>query len=163
AQLCYAATGSSLSEPFPYDDVAEFSPDGARAVTTSTDQAVRLWNAATGKPLLARLKHPRRVLAASFSADSTRVLTICRDTTAGVWNATNGQPVTAPLEQPGAVMHARFSGDGTRVITLSNDKTAQIWAATTGAPVTATQDAGNSAVNMHQLMVAFSPDGARVV
>jgi WD40 repeat protein len=52
-----------------------FSPDGKTALTASRDRTVRLWNSATGKPLLPPLVHRNPLNAAVFSPDGRRILT----------------------------------------------------------------------------------------
>ena len=49
-----AATGDTLAAPAGHEGgvrSAQFSPDGTRIVTTSSNKTVRLWDARTGKPL----------------------------------------------------------------------------------------------------------------
>jgi predicted oxidoreductase (fatty acid repression mutant protein) len=135
-----------------------FSPNGTRVVTANEDNTAQVWDATTGKPVTAPLKHHGRITAAVFSPDGTRVVTASEDRTARVWDATTGKPVTAPLMHQGVVTAAAFSADGTRLVTASEDHTARVWDATTGKPVTAPLE--------HQGFItaaAFSPDGTRVV
>ena len=46
---------------------AAFSPDGARIVTASDDNAARLWDAATGQEIIALRGHEGRMWNAAFS------------------------------------------------------------------------------------------------
>jgi WD40 repeat protein len=46
-----------------------FSPDGQRILTWSQDRTARLWDVATGAPLMTPSTHPRAVLAAGFEGD----------------------------------------------------------------------------------------------
>ena len=52
-----------------------FSHDGSVVVTGSEDNAARLWDAATGKPIGQPLPHGSAVTAAAFSPDGKIVLT----------------------------------------------------------------------------------------
>jgi WD40 repeat protein len=61
-----------------------FSPDGTRVVTASYDNTVRVWDAATGRPVMILLEHQDKVLSAIFSPDGTRVVTASVDKTARV-------------------------------------------------------------------------------
>jgi WD40 repeat protein len=54
-------------------------------VTASEDHTARVWDATTGKPVTAPLKHQGAVTAAAFSADGRRVITVSKDKTARVW------------------------------------------------------------------------------
>jgi len=53
---------------------ANFSPDGKRIVTASTD-GVRVWDAQAGRPLTAPLRHAGVVRWAQFSSDGKRIVT----------------------------------------------------------------------------------------
>jgi WD40 repeat protein len=65
---------------------AAFSPDGTRVVTASLDKTARVWDAATGEPVISPLAHQAEVMSAVFSPDGTRVVTASRDNTARVWD-----------------------------------------------------------------------------
>jgi WD40 repeat protein len=60
---------------------AAFSPDGTRIVTGSTDQTARVWDAASGRELLALRGHKGGVRSAAFSPDGARIVTASWDTT----------------------------------------------------------------------------------
>ena len=59
--------------------MADFSPDSWRVVTASEDGTARLWNALTGEPLGAPMKHEAEVLSAQFSGDGQRIVTASVD------------------------------------------------------------------------------------
>ena len=67
-----------------------FSPDGMRIVSGSNDETAKVWDAATGTPLLELKGHMFRVNGASFSPDGTRIVTGGLDKTARVWDARTG-------------------------------------------------------------------------
>lgn len=133
---------------------ATFSPEGRRVVTASADGTARLWDAQTGEPRTAPLRHAGPVRSVAFSADGRRVVTASADSTARVWDAATGRPVGAPLRHEGGVNAAAFSPDGGRVVTASNDNAARIWDITIGRPGGFLLSHGNAV-----LAVAFSPDG----
>jgi WD40 repeat protein len=107
-----------------------FSPDGRRVVTASDDGTARIWDAATGEPLVAPLKHGAPVRSAAFSPDGARIATASDDKTARVWDAATGLPLTT-VGHPQAVRSVAFSSDGTCIVTAS-DKVAYVWEANTG-------------------------------
>jgi WD40 repeat protein len=61
---------------------AEFSPDGQRVVTASTDNTARVWNAATGHVIPKLEGHSGWVFSAVFSCDGQQVVTASADDTA---------------------------------------------------------------------------------
>lgn len=68
-------------------DSAQFSPDGSRIVTASTDDTARIWDSATGKELHTLGGHEDIVWSAAFSPDGSRIVTASSDNTARIWPA----------------------------------------------------------------------------
>jgi WD40 repeat protein len=134
-----------------------YSADGSRFVTASLDRTARVWDAATGQPMGAPMKHVDAVRTASFNADGSRVVTGSDDGTARIWDAATGEPVGKPLRHDGPVHGARFNGDGSHVVTASANKTARVWDAATGALVRSMQ------LPTALWLASFSPDGRYVV
>jgi WD40 repeat protein/serine/threonine protein kinase len=146
-----------------------FSPDGQRVATASGDDTARVWNAVTGQPVTAPLKHNDKVNHAAFSPDGKRVITASDDETARVWDAATGDPVMRLIKHSGHVIQAAFSPDGRQVVTVSGDppvrasdttcyQTVRVWDAATGRPM--------SPVFRHDARVtraAFSPDSRLLV
>ncbi|HET7505909.1 MAG TPA: hypothetical protein VFK02_33045 [Kofleriaceae bacterium] len=169
AQIWDAVTGRPLTPPLvhkPANDlhrdvfdhngdirIAAFDRAGRRVVTASDDGTARLWDAATGKPVLPPLDASAGIRAAAFSPDGTRVAAAIHDHVQ-FWNAVTGQPVPPRLAESFASSIA-FSPDGTHLLTTS-EQTTTLWDAMTGKIVTRLvhQDTVNMAV--------FSPDGGRV-
>jgi WD40 repeat protein len=65
---------------------AEFSPDGKRIVTASSDKTARVWDAQTGQPLTEPLTHEGTLKSARFSPDGKRIITDFFDGTAHMWD-----------------------------------------------------------------------------
>ena len=125
----------------------QFSPDGKRIVTVSSGKTLRVWDAQSGQPLTAPMKHMGNVSSAQFSPDGERILTASGDNAAYVWEARTGPPL--PLRPPLPLFHApggnsqwgpyarpRFSHDGRRIVMPSADKTVRVWDAQTGQLLT---------------------------
>ena len=115
--------------------MANFSPDGLRVVTASTDATARLWDTRTGEPIGAVLGHNDRVNAARFSPDGHWVVTVSDDGTARVWDAELREPVGGALTHPGGVAWAEFSPDGVQLVTAGRDGVARIWVRHAGEDV----------------------------
>jgi len=155
---------------------AYFSPDGKRIVTASggfycrppwshgSDRTVRVWDATTGKELLAIADVGTAINCAVFSPDGTRIVTAAgryeeRGTcSAIIWDATTGKQLVTLKGHSRSVFSAAWSPDGSRVITAAWDNSARIWDAASGK-LLASLRAHNSWV----YSAVFSPDGSRVV
>ncbi len=64
---------------------AQFSPDGLRIVTSSSDKTARLWDALSGKPIATLSGHTWSVSSAQFSPDGLRIVTSSDDNTARIF------------------------------------------------------------------------------
>ena len=100
----------------------EFSSDGKRVVSGSSDQTIRIWDAQTGSPVLDPLEgHTGWVWSVAFSPDGKRVVSGSDDQTIRIWDAQTGSPVLDPLEgHTGQVLSVAFSPDGKRVVSVSH-------------------------------------------
>jgi len=70
-------------EGFVYS--AQFSSDGKRIVTASSDKTARLWDTGSGKLLATLQGHEGPVYGAQFSPDGKRIVTASNDETARLW------------------------------------------------------------------------------
>jgi WD40 repeat protein len=165
ALLRFATLLQNNSWPIPTEEVrhagrvlsVQFSPDGNRFITASSDGTAQVWNSDGGRRVGGPMKHASWVLSAEFSPDGKRVVTASRDNTAQVWEAETGRLLTAPLKHDDWVLAAHFSPDGKRIVTASRGMS-RVWDSETGAlllqlpkhrsPIIAAQ---------------FSPDGKRIV
>ena len=137
---------------------ASFSPDG-RWVITASETHARVWDATSGRPRTARLRHPRGVALchAAFSPDGRWIATSSNFEVL-VWDMVTGRARTHISAHHGSVGTVEFSPNGRSILTASADKTARVWDAATGQPITP--------VLNHQRWVThatFSPDGHWVV
>jgi WD40 repeat protein len=150
----------------------EFSADGKRVLTASTDGTARVWDAATGLPVTEPLRQAEELWEAHFNGDGSRVLTLCRDGHAQLWDAATGKALGEPMNHgdgkpgdlralggadgvSGAVLSAEFSKDGKRVVTAGADGTVRLWDAATGKGLDIPAMAHEAEVNAAH----FSPDG----
>jgi WD40 repeat protein/tetratricopeptide (TPR) repeat protein/tRNA A-37 threonylcarbamoyl transferase component Bud32 len=145
---------------------ASFSPDGTRIVSGGNDAKARLWDAATGKPVLKEpLHHNYAVHYVTFSPDGKRIVSACGSEPNGearIWNAADGLPITPPLKHSASAYLTRFSPDGGRFLTVAGSRYAgrgevRIWNRD-GAPIMPTLKQAAMVTN-----AAFSPDGRFVI
>jgi WD40 repeat protein len=151
-----------------------FSPDGRQILSVSNNGGIRLWEAATGKPIYQVKGIPGYAQSAFFSPDGR-----CFAVLFATWNTkltyrdgqvkhyTNrvvrlyetatGKPLTILRGHEDRVVAAAFSPDGKRLVTASWDHTARIWEIATGKPLVTLKKQSSSL-----LTAAFSPDGRRV-
>ncbi len=155
---------------------AAFSPDGTRILTEdgrplrtslgqpiNSDQAVRIWDAATGTEI-ATLSVPEEALPfAAFSPDGERVVTASLEG-ARVWDVESGNMLAHMRGHIRTVSSASFSPDGERVLTASPDGTARIWDAASGAQLLILRGHEPTAWPYASILTAvFSPDGTRIL
>ena len=162
-----AASGKELATLAGHENEvmsAQFSPDGTRIVTASSDGTARVWDAASGKEVATLRTADRHgkldlwVLSAQFSPDGMRIVTASNDKTARVWDAASGKVQATLAGHEAGVRSAQFDPEGTRIVTASSDQTVRVWDAASGK-VVATLAGHLGRVSSAQ----FSPDGARIV
>jgi WD40 repeat protein len=108
-----------------------FSSDGARVLSGSLDNTMKLWDAATGALIRTFKGHSNRVSAVAFSPDGTRTLS-CGVNTIRLWDTSTGG-WSALFRHSDPPVWAAFSPEGARVLSGSIDRTLKLWDATTGA------------------------------
>src|SRR5262249_36517269 len=103
---------------------AAFSPDGKLLATGGHDHAVRLWEAATGKPLATKLGHTWHITSVGFSPDGKTLMSSSGDFISHrggetkLWDvATRRELLT--LDTASAANSAAFAPDG-RVVATAN-------------------------------------------
>jgi WD40 repeat protein len=134
-----------------------YSTDGTRVVSGSSDQTVRMWDAASGAPIGEPIYgHSRAVCSVALSPDGTRLVSGSDDETIRIWDAITGAPVSDPLQgHSGGINSVAFSPNGTHIVSGSYDCTIRIWDAAGGTQIDIPLKGHTGSVQS----VAFSADG----
>jgi eukaryotic-like serine/threonine-protein kinase len=108
---------------------AEFSRDGKRIVTGSTDKTAIVWDASDGVMLFTLSGHKNFVAIARFSPDGERIATSGLDNEALIWNARTGELLSTLKGAERRVTNLEFNPDlgVSRVLTTSADNVLRLW------------------------------------
>jgi eukaryotic-like serine/threonine-protein kinase len=139
------------------------STDGKHIVSGSQDGTVKVWDANTGREMLA-LKG-EAVYCVAISPDGRRIAA-GHWVEASVWDAASGQRLLRLKgHDNGSISAVAFSPDGQRIVTGGWEAqihgTAKVWEVSTGRELMTLQ--GHGTRRMGVTSAAFSPDSRRIV
>jgi hypothetical protein len=105
---------------------AALSPDGTRVATVDYDGYLRLWNAASAKPVLPQVRMSQgSANSVVWSPDGTQLLTAGADGTIRFYDSHTGQQLGTSITLPSDSASASYSPDG-RTIAIG-DLTGRVW------------------------------------
>ena len=111
---------------------AVYSHNGKHVAAASSDNAVRIWEHATGKCSLILSGHQMPVRSIDFSHNDELVVSGSRDTTVKVWEAVGGECVQTLKGHTGPVTSVAFSHDSELIVSGSDDQTIRLWVQSSG-------------------------------
>ena len=146
----------------------DWSPDGTKVASGSSDDTVKIWNPDTGA-VEKTLSHSGDVRQIAWSPDGTVLASASNDYTVNIWNANTGQLVktlthgTKSSSSGGDnVRSLAWSPDGDYIVTgvedysASSDTNIRIWKVSDGTVLR------NIASTNAVYAVAWSPDGTKI-
>lgn len=134
------------------------TPDGALALSGSSDGTVRVWDVRRGLHVRTLAGHTDWVNAVAVTADGTRSVSGSNDGTVKVWDVERGVEVWTLTGHEHWVRAVAMSADGKRVVSGAMDGTVKVWDADEGREERTLR--GHS---RWVLGVAITADGARAI
>jgi WD40 repeat protein len=104
-----------------------FSPDGKQIAAGGADNAVHLYDAATGKREMVIEQHADWVSEICFSPDGTKLATASRDKSSRVFDCKTGATVSAFLAHEEFVSGVAFGDDGKSIYSAGRDRKLRMW------------------------------------
>ena len=173
ARLWDVATARPIGEPLRHHRSivwgAAFSPDGRRLATVNGDfqvqgpdarleGRVRIWDAATGRPIAAGPAVRPGLWTVAFHPDGRKLVAGGFNGFAQIYDAEAAEPIGAPMLHTEWVRQFAFSPDGRMILTASEDGSARLFDAETGRPLGSIMEHGGSVE-----AAGFGPEGRTIV
>lgn len=131
-----------------------WSNDGQRLASSSTDQTVKVWDAATGECLQTCKGSGNLVRSVAFSPDQSMLASGGDDQTVRIWDAQSGECLKILIGHENVVWAVQFNPKDGRLVSASADQTIRLWDARAGECLDIWRGHSNSVRT-----IAWSPDG----
>jgi WD40 repeat protein len=106
--------------------------DGRRAVSTSVDKTLKVWDLETGLALSTLKGHSASVLDVAIMADGKTAISASADKTLKVWDLLTGRALRTLGGHSASVWSVAATPDGKRAVSASDDHTLMVWDLETG-------------------------------
>jgi len=141
------------------------TPDGRRAISTSADHTLKIWDLQTQNEIRTLIGHADEVRAVTVTMDGRHAVSVSFDATIKVWDLEGGVALRTlrghkdgEIQGGARVRAVALTADGRRLISGSADHTIKVWELASGAELL-TLIGHKDMVNV----VAVTPDGTRVI
>ena len=107
---------------------ATFSPDGALVATAGSDNIARVWNANTGEPVTAPLRHLGEVTHVAFDPNGRSIITASEDQIARIYKLPIGPRMITGSASQSSTAYGRVASraiDGNKDANFSNGSLSQ--------------------------------------
>jgi WD40 repeat protein len=131
-----------------------FSPDNKYVASGSSDNTVKIWEAASGRELRVLSGHNKAVKSIAWSSNGKLLASASIDKTVRLWNVETGTEIPGLSNFNEAAEVVTFSQNGRMIAAGSADQTIKIWDTESKREIKVLKDAGNRITAL-----AFSPDG----
>jgi WD40 repeat protein/uncharacterized caspase-like protein len=138
-------------------DRVALSSDGKLIAAGGRDNAIKLWDAGTGRELFTLTGHRKSIRDLAFSSDNKLLASASQDADIKVWSVATGQEIKTLTAHSEGVIAVAISSDGKRLASGSQDRSIIIWDIESGEP-----DAVYTGHQEWVNAVAFSPDGKKL-
>jgi WD40 repeat protein len=133
------------------------SADSSLGVRSSSENAVRLWDLASGRELRAMTGHTDQVESVAVSPDGRVLASGSVDHTIKLWDTASGRELRSLAGHADPAVSLAFSPNG-RTLASSGNSTIKLWDLASGQELRRLGGNGDETV----LSIAFSPDGRKL-
>jgi mono/diheme cytochrome c family protein len=113
----------------------KFSPDGKLLASAGSDNAIRIFDVATGKVVRKIEQHADWVMAVTWSPDGQRLASASRDKTTRAYEVTSGEMLSNYMGHEEPVFGVTFADGTNNIATVGRDRRLHLWKADDGKVV----------------------------
>jgi len=104
-----------------------FSSNGQLLVSGGEDNSVRVWDATSGRQMIACMGHKATVETVAINRQGSMIASGGADDLIRLWNSSTGKRLGILRGHEDSVTHVDFSPDGTMLVSAADDHTVRLW------------------------------------